>query len=77
MRFGSLTVTNHVGAQGIPAVQYAQGRDGLIAYQTVGDSPTDLVHIGAWSQTVEGYLGAPDGRAVLSPTRIVCACRAR
>lgn len=59
MRFGSLTVTNHVRPRGIAAVQYAQGHDGLIAYQAIGDGPVDLVHVGAWNQTVEGIWELP------------------
>ena len=43
----------------IPDVQYAEGLDGLIAYQTVGDHPLDLVHIGGWNQTVEGIWELP------------------
>ena len=43
----------------IPDVQYAEGRDGLIAYQTVGEGPVDLVHIAGWAQTVEGIWDLP------------------
>jgi class 3 adenylate cyclase len=43
----------------IPEVQYAEGNDGLIAYQTVGDGPVDLVHIAGWAQTVEGIWELP------------------
>jgi class 3 adenylate cyclase len=44
---------------GIPEVQYAEGHDGLIAYETVGEGPVDLVHIGGWYQTVEGIWELP------------------
>ena len=44
---------------GIPEVQYAEGPDGLIAYQTVGEGPADLVHIAGWAQTVEGIWDLP------------------
>ena len=43
----------------IPDVQYAEGNDGLIAYQTLGDHPIDLLHIGTWNQTVEGIWELP------------------
>jgi pimeloyl-ACP methyl ester carboxylesterase len=43
----------------IPDVQYAEGRDGLIAYQIVGEGPVDLVHIAGWAQTVEGIWDLP------------------
>jgi class 3 adenylate cyclase len=43
----------------IPDVQYAEGREGLIAYQTVGEGPVDLVHIAGWAQTVEGIWDLP------------------
>lgn len=44
---------------GIPEVQYAEGPDGLIAYQTVGEGPADLVHIAGWAQTVERIWDLP------------------
>jgi hypothetical protein len=44
---------------GIPEVEYAEGPDGLIAYQTVGEGPADLVHIAGWAQTVEGIWDLP------------------
>ena len=40
-------------------MQYAEGLDGLIAYQTVGDHSIDLVHVGGWAQTVEGIWELP------------------
>ena len=43
----------------IPDVQYAEGHDGLIAYETFGDGPVDLVHIAGWAQTVEGIWDLP------------------
>jgi class 3 adenylate cyclase len=43
----------------IPDVQYAEGHDGLVAYQTVGAAPVDLVHIGSRAQTVEGIWDLP------------------
>ena len=43
----------------IPDVQYAEGHDGLIAYETFGEGPIDLVHIAGWAQTVEGIWDLP------------------
>jgi class 3 adenylate cyclase len=43
----------------IPGVQYAEGLDGLIAYEVFGEAPIDLVHIGGWAQTVEGIWDLP------------------
>lgn len=43
----------------IPEVRYAEGPGGLVAYETVGDGPVDLVHIGGWTQTVEGIWDLP------------------
>ena len=44
---------------GIPEVQYVEGHDGSIAYETLGEGPVDLVHIGGWYQTVEGIWELP------------------
>ena len=43
----------------IPEVQYIEGQEGLIAYQTIGEGPVDLVHIAGWAQTVEGIWDLP------------------
>jgi class 3 adenylate cyclase len=43
----------------IPEVQYAESPDGLIAYETFGEGPVDLVHIAGWAQTVEGIWDLP------------------
>ena len=43
----------------IPEVQYAEGHGGLIAYETFGNGPVDLVHIAGWAQTVEGIWDLP------------------
>ena len=43
----------------IPEVQYADSPDGLIAYETFGEGPVDLVHIAGWAQTVEGIWDLP------------------
>ena len=43
----------------IPEVLYAEGHGGLIAYETFGDGPVDLVHIAGWAQTVEGIWDLP------------------
>jgi pimeloyl-ACP methyl ester carboxylesterase len=64
---------------GIPDVQYAEGLDGLIAYETVGDYPVDLVHIGMWNQTVEGIWELPSAerfyRRLASFARLVLVDR--
>jgi class 3 adenylate cyclase len=46
----------------IPTVQYADGLDGLIAYETFGDQSVDLVHIAGWAQTVEGIWDLPSAQ---------------
>jgi class 3 adenylate cyclase len=43
----------------LPGVQYTEGAEGLIAYQTLGEHPVDVVHIGGWNQTVEGIWDLP------------------
>ena len=43
----------------VPAVQYVEGRDGLIAFEVLGEGPVDLLHIGGWAQTVEGIWDLP------------------
>lgn len=43
----------------VPEVRYAERPDGFVAYQTLGDAPVDLVHIGGWGQTVEGIWDLP------------------
>ena len=59
----------------IPAVQYAEGHGGLIAYETFGEGPVDLVYIGAWFQTVEGIWDLPSAerffRRLASFARVV------
>jgi len=63
----------------IPEVQYAEGNDGLIAYQTVGEGPVDLVHIAGWAQTVEGIWELPTAerfyRRLASFARVVLVDR--
>jgi class 3 adenylate cyclase/pimeloyl-ACP methyl ester carboxylesterase len=63
----------------IPAVQYTEGADGLIAYQAVGEHPIDLIHIGTWSQTVEGIWDLPSAehfyRRLASFARVVLVDR--
>lgn len=64
---------------GIPEVHYAEGHDGLIAYETVGEGPVDLVHIGGWYQTVEGIWELPSAerfyRRLASFARVVLVDR--
>jgi hypothetical protein len=64
---------------GIPDVHYAEGHDGLIAYETVGEGPVDLVHIGGWYQTVEGIWELPSAerfyRRLASFARVVLVDR--
>jgi class 3 adenylate cyclase len=48
-----------VGVFEVPKVQYADSPGGLIAYQTIGEAPVDLVHIAGWAQTVEGIWELP------------------
>ena len=63
----------------IPDVQYTEGLDGLIAFETVGDQPIDLVHIGGWAQTVEGLWDLPSAerfyRRLASFARVVLVDR--
>ena len=64
---------------GIPEVQYAEGHGGLIAYETFGEGPVDLVHIGGWAQTVEGIWELPTAerfyRRLASFARVVLVDR--
>ena len=64
---------------GIPEVQYAEGDGGLIAYETLGEGPPDLVHIGGWYQTVEGIWELPTAerfyRRLASFARVVLVDR--
>ncbi len=63
----------------IPTVQYAEGLDGLIAFETVGHQAIDLVHIGGWAQTVEGIWDLPTAerfyRRLASFARVVLVDR--
>jgi class 3 adenylate cyclase len=59
----------------VPSVRYAEGLDGLIAYEVFGDHSVDLVHIGGWAQTVEGIWELPSAerfyRRLASFARVV------
>lgn len=63
----------------IPEVRYAEAHDGLVAYELFGDGPVDLVHVGGWSQTVEGIWDLPLGerfyRRLAAFSRIVLVDR--
>lgn len=63
----------------IPEVRYAEGQDGLVAYETFGEGPVDLVHIGGWGQTVEGIWELPSAerfyRRLASFARVVLVDR--
>ena len=64
---------------GTPEVRYVESADGLIAYETLGEHPVDLVHVGGWGQTVEGIWDLPSAerfyRRLASFARVVLVDR--
>ena len=59
----------------VPSVRYAEGLDGLIAYEVFGDHSVDLCTLAVGPRRWTGF-GTSVGRALLSPPRVLRSCRA-